>query len=598
MRRRSKSNLPCHSGFALHHLKTRYKQIKSVLGGQMNLIHLLSIVLSLFFVHSAHAEWASKDIVSINHHEGQVCAITRRGTVECKGSNSRLESFPRLDLENVVQVSGACAVQADNVMKCWYRGNWANLETTNLLEIKDVVSVSTKESNICTLSSTGKPTCTGNEVSKIPTTIGSAIAIATGWSHACVIDQSNSVQCWGSNKFEQLNVPAGIKNPIQITATNTATCVLDLQGTVTCWGGIHDRKNMLPPSSNILGRVTQISGGTFHMCALNRNAQVKCWGDLPSGIIETPEKLDSEIVVEVSAGRNNTCALTGRGAVKCWGWDKIPFEAPKKVKSISASDKFLCSLDKRNRAECWGGDPFFGISGPIVIENVKSISAGKDHVCGIYVTDQPFCKGKNLNGETDIPSTLKDVVQIEVSDELSCALDKRGYISCWGQRASSLDLKAIPQSTQIAVNKFGGLCALTKQGAVNCWGSPTTPHYEFAPPTTMKNIVQVTLGANHSCVLDKDGTATCFESPSANNPHKPDLAGVAKLSTYDYQSCALYKDNSVKCWGMESYPGFELLALNKVPAQTEPIIQLSMGGNYACSVDKSQKLDCWGYFVF
>jgi hypothetical protein len=78
---------------------------------------------------------------------------------------------------------------------------------------------------------------------------GSATAVALGFNHICVLNDSGAVSCLGLNQFHQLGVGAGPD-------------VLD--GVV---------------SPNISGTIEQIDGDGRYTCALTAADEVWCWGD-------------------------------------------------------------------------------------------------------------------------------------------------------------------------------------------------------------------------------------------------------------------------------------------------------------------------------
>ena len=103
--------------------------------------------------------------------------------------------------------------------------------------------------------------------------------VAVGSAHACAVDGSGALYCWGSNASGQLGV-----------------------------GGI--------PYSDIPVRVTgmgsgiaSLSAGSGHTCALTTSATVKCWGSNTNGQLGNGSTIDS--ATAVAAGINHSCALVG-----------------------------------------------------------------------------------------------------------------------------------------------------------------------------------------------------------------------------------------------------------------------------------------------
>lgn len=186
-------------------------------------------------------------------------------------------------------------------------------------------------------------------------------AISTGWEHTCVIS-NGQVWCWGDNTYGQLGsgqfcpqicdttLPRMI-NPnffgngvfVQLlTAGSGQNCARISQNfAVKCWGqndqgqlGVGDLLHRSLPT-NVIGMsgslgstgVQQLSGGTFHTCAVVQSS-LKCWGSNDAGQLGdgTANSSTSPVsilnisdVSNVSAGFRHACGRTNAGSVLCWG---------------------------------------------------------------------------------------------------------------------------------------------------------------------------------------------------------------------------------------------------------------------------------------
>jgi alpha-tubulin suppressor-like RCC1 family protein len=133
--------------------------------------------------------------------------------------------------------------------------------------------------------------------------------------------------------------------PVKVTAITAGlghACALTRAGSVKCWGyNGHDelgtgRGDSLAKSSTpvdvqgLSGGVTAISAGVRHSCALTSAGGVKCWGANYSGALGdgTTSRHSASVdvsglssgVAAVAAGYDSACALLGTG-VKCWGYN-------------------------------------------------------------------------------------------------------------------------------------------------------------------------------------------------------------------------------------------------------------------------------------
>jgi alpha-tubulin suppressor-like RCC1 family protein len=165
--------------------------------------------------------------------------------------------------------------------------------------------------------------------------------------HACVVDQSFTVECWGSDTFGQLGdsgtairpspVPVpSLSNVAELTLGRDHTCALT-GDKVACWGSgaygaVGDGMNSHDTPTLVAGldHVIQLVGGTFHNCALRADQTVWCWGRNDEGELGDTTKSSRGYPLEISAiagaeelrcGALHTCVRVG-GAVWCWGWNR------------------------------------------------------------------------------------------------------------------------------------------------------------------------------------------------------------------------------------------------------------------------------------
>lgn len=267
-------------------------------------------------------------------------------------------------------------------------------------------------------------------------------SLTAGQNHACVIaaTQPNprssvvleqDVMCWGNNEFGQLgnhsgipmssyadSVPRkvdGISGSVkQLSAGDGFTCALLTTGAVQCWGG--DTYGVLGktdwtvadpwpsygntptpltiPHFSVSVPATQISSGATHVCALQYDGYVLCWGDnrnLELGASASVEYSPTPLYValpypaiSVSAGDGFSCAVLEPNSsakfialpqVWCWGSDdhaqlgdgQLTLQGNKKdpvqvtglnlyTVAISAGDAGACAFDLNGQEQCWGDD--------------------------------------------------------------------------------------------------------------------------------------------------------------------------------------------------------------------------------------------------
>ncbi len=278
---------------------------------------------------------------SVSAGQTRTCASLDDGSVQCWGSNADGELGVGSDstgmTKGVVALSGtavsvavgwhhACALLDSGAVKCW------GTNKEGELGLEDTVARGSRAEEM------------GDALPEVSLG-GTAKAIASSWTHTCVILDDGSVKCWGNNSSAELGtgdlVNRGVAGgqmgdglPVvdlgagrtakAITAGVHTTCAVLDNGAIKCWGsnfdgtlGVggaldsrgDDRAEMgdalpvVPLGANRTSKGVVSGAGAKHRCALLENGRVKCWGDNSSGqlgqgdtkargfvqVVETPE---------------------------------------------------------------------------------------------------------------------------------------------------------------------------------------------------------------------------------------------------------------------------------------------------------------------
>ncbi|WP_177428652.1 RCC1 domain-containing protein, partial [Candidatus Venteria ishoeyi] len=335
--------------------------------------------------------------------------------------------------------------------------------------------------------------------------VGAVISVlGTGLWHACAIDDTGTLKCWGKNHKGQLGNGT----------TTDSNWPLDVVG--------------------LAGSVTSVSAGESHTCVLVSGG-VQCWGggnyygQLGNGSTTdstTPVNVTglSSGVVGLSAGHNHTCAILSNGSVKCWGnnngWmlgDENSINESKQTSPVSVTG---------------------------LADTVSIIAAGRGHTCALLTNGTMQCWGSNGAGQlgngshdaeltpTTVPG-LSSITRLSAAQDYTCALLSSGGVKCWGandvEQVGMGTGSITNQTTPVSVANLSSVselyssyyhtCALLNTATAKCWGAnwsgqlgndSTQNSDSPVNVSNLNNITELTAGGGHSCALLSDGTVKCW----------------------------------------------------------------------------------------
>lgn len=207
--------------------------------------------------------------------------------------------------------------------------------------------------------------------------------VSAGYTHACAIDNSNKLFCWGKgvsgelgqgNFADRLSPAAVVAGPDgfdpnnvkYVKAGSSSTCAIDSSDRLFCWGSNADNVINIPGTDSLVpvlvkstGTFTNsdiqhvnINGGLFGSggCATKKSGQLYCWGNGVQGQLGDGSTSSSSDPVEVSSTDG--------------------FNASS-VKSVSVGGDFKCATDSSDVTACWGSD-IDGQIGSDFLENPSS----------------------------------------------------------------------------------------------------------------------------------------------------------------------------------------------------------------------------------
>jgi alpha-tubulin suppressor-like RCC1 family protein len=303
------------------------------------------------------------------------------------------------------------------------------------------------------------------------------------------------------------------------------------------------------------------------------------------------------------------------------------------------------------------------------------ISMGSTHSCFVKGYGTLACAGANSNAElgdgTTTPSSTpvqsvsslsglnasSTAVDVAAGDDFSCALSEGHTVRCWGansfgQLGNGTNVQSI---TGVSVSGIDGsslsasaiaiaagahhACAVMADSSVKCWGagaqgqlgngafldSSSPVNVDFSGVSSFDGVVEVSAGANSTCVLFADGRANCwgdnsqgqlsFPSPSTLSrpggmPPSLDASvtssTVLDISIGETSACAVMADGTVQCWG-STYSG-QLGDMTRRRGVSGPVsvaglagtsvdntaVEVAVGASHACVLLARGTVECWG----
>ncbi|CAK9135790.1 unnamed protein product [Ilex paraguariensis] len=221
-----------------------------------------------------------------------------------------------------------------------------------------------------------------------------------------------------------------------------------------------------------------IAGGYETFCGIRSGGfSLLCWNSSFQ-----PKRLyysDFVLLQDLSVGDFQICAVTnGTRNARCWRGDAVSVQLPigsSNIRSLSSGLGFSCGvLINSSRVICWGSNPFAS-----VVQNqfgnmpMRNIAVGGSHACGLNTTGFLICRGRNDNGQLNVPSNLPyEYSGLTLGANHSCAIRRlNNTVICWGGNGSFSRNFTEGVSFESVVSGLDFSCGLTTSNfSIVCWG--------------------------------------------------------------------------------------------------------------------------------
>lgn len=374
-------------------------------------------------------------------------------------------------------------------------------------------------------------------------------------------------------------------------APNLYQCALLAGGNVKCWGSNYVGEHGAGPSTSVgdesgelastvdLGSRTAkaIGAANYQLCALLDDGSVKCMG-AGSALL----------------GQGDTL---GRGARPATQGDNIPpinLGTGRTAVKLAVGAAHACAILDDNALKCWGSNAYGQLG--LGDTNSRGDQAGEmgDALPAVNLGTGRFAHSLFLGGNS------------------SCALLDNGTLKCWGQNnwgrlglgdtnnrgdgpgemgdaLPAIDLGSGRSATFVAVG-HNSMCAVLDNQTLKCWGGggqgllgsgsvqafgdqpgemgDALPVVDLGSGLTATS---VSIGTHHVCVALNNSRVKCWGDAGfgqlglEDTQDRGDGAGemgtalpyvnvggglyAVGVSAGSYHSCAVFRDDTVKCWG-------------------------------------------------
>ncbi len=316
-----------------------------------------------------------------------------------------------------------------------------------------------------------------------------ATALMAGGGHTCALFEDQNLRCWGFNANGQL----GYGNSFTVFALGDDESIEGLAAV------------------ELISAVDEVGVGVIQTC-VRTAGQLRCWGAGAFGQLglgstfnvgddELPLDLPAVMLggepVALGIGGAHGCAILAGGGVRCWG--RNDFGQLGLGTNIHVGDD-----------EAPASVPELDVRPPTISPNasVVDVGAGLNHSCALFSTGEVLCWGANEVGQLG-----------------------QGNNITWGDQPGEVPAALTPIelggfATALSVG-YQHSCALIDGGAVRCWGDAAGGQLGYGdedpvglailpgdrdPVETGANVVRVSAGGAHTCVILEDSGVMCWGS--------------------------------------------------------------------------------------
>ena len=295
------------------------------------------------------------------------------------------------------------------------------------------------------------------------------------------------------------------------------------------------------------GRVSAVTAGWAHTCALRVDDRVACWGRGHSGVPVRVPGLAR--VTQLAAGGDATCAVRRGGRVLCWrgGGGARAVAGITDARQVAVGPFFRCVLRTGGGVLCWGDNDAGALGNggtadsatPVPVSGVAGavqVAAAGGRACVVDASARRHVLGRRAaRPGRRARRRRRDRGRRRRRLRVRAALGRPRGLLGQGRRGDDVDLQRRRPDADVACRApadvpgvagavglaAGGNagCAVGRGGHVACWGDNAygTLGDGTRLPSTGAVIVErladarrIAVGAAHACAVRANGAAVCW----------------------------------------------------------------------------------------
>lgn len=442
--------------------------------------------------------------------------------------------------------------------------------------------------------------------------IDQASMVVVGKQFGCALTSAGKVACFREGKAREISLLDGITD---VALQGNVLLAVKKTGALVGIDLGYEMRDSSPAELPEIKSVSAITAGFSHACALHKNGEVTCWGDpeYNGGGVDTSEmdyeareKLAKEAVkpkgltdiVQISASDNHTCAIRKTKKVACWGsnWSGELGDG--------SQERRLTPVDVQ------------------LLDDATLVASGYQHTCAVRASGKVVCWGASSSGQLGSGNPgargmvevqgLTSAVALGLGEEVSCAAAQAG-VSCWGSASrgrlgnGAISDYPTPQPVKgVTGAKLVGAgdrlsCAVDDKKQLSCWGLPgfssdnegkrgTTPK----PIPIVGEVEVLNMRDGSMCTVDKAKNAFCDSAYSfLKEPRALKIGAVKWASGGGSSGTALLPSGQVVIW-QRDWEKQDAINKQNVSGLADAVAAAGDSGT-VCAVRKSGKVACVGY---